>query len=188
MEEAKRRRGRPKLDAHITEDYALSRRQALNKMYMYEGVYLLSVAITEIPDRTVLWSESQSTQTLTYVQLFRDCFTREMLAQDEASQKAELTQKRKALSGAQKRMEDLDKIIQRLYEDSVSGKLSDTRFQKLSAQYDAEHAWYMAGTGRNMAYADIRFIKGIRRRAWVRKNCGNIRRDWLKRMLRKGIL
>ena len=35
-------------------------------------------------------------------------------------------------------MEELDKIIQRLYEDSVFGKLSDERFQKLSAQYEAE--------------------------------------------------
>ncbi len=78
--------------------------------------------------------------TLTYVRLFRDDFTQEMLAQDEASRKAELAQKRKALSGAQKRMEDLDKIIQRLYEDSVLGKLSDLRFQKLSAQYEAEQA------------------------------------------------
>ena len=41
--------------------------------------------------------------------LFRNDFTQEMLAQDEASRKAELTQKRKALSGAQKRMEELDK-------------------------------------------------------------------------------
>lgn len=63
-----------------------------------------------------------------------------MLAQDEAGRKAELMQKRKALSGAQKRMEDLDKIIQRLYEDSVLGKLSDLRFQKLSAQYESEQA------------------------------------------------
>lgn len=78
--------------------------------------------------------------TLTYVHLFRDDFTQEMLAQDEASRKAELMQKRKALSGAQKRMEDLDKIIQRLYEDSVLGRLSELRFQKLSAQYESERA------------------------------------------------
>lgn len=79
-------------------------------------------------------------RTLTYVRLFRDDFTQEMLAQDEASRKAELMQKRKALSGSQKRMEDLDKIIQRLYEDSVLGRLSELRFQKLSAQYESEQA------------------------------------------------
>ncbi|MCR0179995.1 DUF4368 domain-containing protein, partial [[Clostridium] innocuum] len=77
-------------------------------------------------------------RTLTYVRLFQDDFTQEMLMQDEASRKAELAQKRKALSGAQKRMEDLDKIIQHLYEDNVLGKLSDLRFQKLSAQYETE--------------------------------------------------
>ncbi len=79
-------------------------------------------------------------RTLTYVRVFKDDFTQEMLMQDEASRKAELTQKRKALSGAQKRMEDLDKIIQRLYEDNVLRKLSDLRFQKLSAQYETEQA------------------------------------------------
>lgn len=79
-------------------------------------------------------------RTLTYVRLFRDDFTQEMLTQDEASRKAELTQKRKALFGAQKRMEELDKIIQRLYEDSVLGKLSDARYMKLSAQYETEQA------------------------------------------------
>ena len=42
------------------------------------------------------------------MRLFQDDFTQEMLMQDEASRKAELAQKRKALSGAQKRMEDLD--------------------------------------------------------------------------------
>lgn len=78
--------------------------------------------------------------TLIYVRLFLDDFTQEMLTQDGISRKAELAQKRKALSGAQKRMEDLDKIIQRLYEDSVLGKLSDFRFQKLSAQYETEQA------------------------------------------------
>lgn len=79
-------------------------------------------------------------RTLTYVSLFRDDFTQEMLAQDEASRKSELAQKRKALSAAQKRMEDLDKIIQRLYEDLVLGKLSEARYEKLSAQYEEEQA------------------------------------------------
>ena len=54
MEEIKRKRGRPKLDAHITEEGAPSRRQALNKMYMVEGVELLSVAATEIQNGEVL--------------------------------------------------------------------------------------------------------------------------------------
>ena len=64
-EEVKHRRGRPKLDAHITEEYAPSRRQALNKMYMYEGVRLLSVAATEIQNSEVLWREDRTAVTVT---------------------------------------------------------------------------------------------------------------------------
>ena len=60
----RRGRGRPKLDAHITEEYAPSRRQALNKMYMYEGVRLLSVAATEIENSEVLWQENRTAVTL----------------------------------------------------------------------------------------------------------------------------
>ena len=63
-EEAGRKRGRPKLDAHITEEYAPSRRQALNKRYMYEGVHLLSATATEIQNGEVLWREDRTAVTL----------------------------------------------------------------------------------------------------------------------------
>ena len=79
-------------------------------------------------------------QTLCYVRMFRKDFKLEMLAQDEESRKAELAEKRKALSGAKKRMEDLDRIIQHIYEDNVLGKLSDSRYLKLSCQYEKEQA------------------------------------------------
>ena len=79
-------------------------------------------------------------RTLTYVRMFRKDFKLEMLAQNEESRKAELTEKQKALSGAKKRMEDLDRIIQHIYEDNVLGKLSDSRYLKLSRQYEKEQA------------------------------------------------
>ena len=63
MEQDKRGRGRPKIDTHITEAYASSRRQAVNAVYMYEGVDLISVAATEIPDSDLLWCSDASTQT-----------------------------------------------------------------------------------------------------------------------------
>ena len=71
-------------------------------------------------------------QKLSYVRMFRKDFKLEMLAQDEESHKAELVEKQKALSGAKKRMEDLDRIIQHIYEDNVPGKLSDSQYLKLS--------------------------------------------------------
>lgn len=77
-------------------------------------------------------------KTLLYVQLFREDFQRDMLAQDERQKKQELAQKRKTLDEAQKRMKSIDRIIQKLYEDNVTGKLSDERFMKLSAGYEQE--------------------------------------------------
>ena len=72
--------------------------------------------------------------------MFRKDFKLEMLAQDEERRKAELAEKQKALFGAKKRMEDLDRIIQHIYEDNVLGKLSDSRYLKLSRQYEKEQA------------------------------------------------
>ena len=79
-------------------------------------------------------------RTLAYVRMFWEDFTQEMLAQDEASRRAELEQKRRALTGARRRMEGLDKIIQHIYEDNVLGKLTDARYLKLSQEYEKEQA------------------------------------------------
>ncbi len=38
------------------------------------------------------------------------------------------------------RMQKLDAIIQRLYEDNLDGKISDDRFAKMSASYEQEQA------------------------------------------------
>ncbi|MGN0467233.1 MAG: hypothetical protein ACI4GY_00725 [Acutalibacteraceae bacterium] len=47
MEEIERGRGRPRLDTRHTESHAPSRRQAVNSMYMFEAVQLISEAATE---------------------------------------------------------------------------------------------------------------------------------------------
>lgn len=70
-------------------------------------------------------------RTLAYVRMFRKNFKLEMLAQDEESRKKQLEEKEKALAGAKKRIGELDKIIQHIYEDNVLGKLSDSRYLKI---------------------------------------------------------
>jgi DNA invertase Pin-like site-specific DNA recombinase len=42
------------------------------------------------------------------------------------------------LAASEKRFSELDNIIKRLYEDNISGKLSDERFAKLSREYEQE--------------------------------------------------
>ncbi len=42
------------------------------------------------------------------------------------------------LESSQNRYDELDNIIQHLYEDKIKGQLSEERFEKLSAGYEAE--------------------------------------------------
>ena len=48
--------------------------------------------------------------------------------------------KRDTLAKADKRIAELDRIISRLYEDNVMGKLSDDRFIKMSHDYELEQS------------------------------------------------
>ena len=61
MEEKKRGRGRPRLDV---PNGRCSRRQAVNSMYMFEAVQLISEAAAEIPDKSLLWYSDETTWTI----------------------------------------------------------------------------------------------------------------------------
>ena len=50
-----RKRGRPKVDTHITDGQYNNRRQELNYKYMFEGTGVLMDAADEIPERTILY-------------------------------------------------------------------------------------------------------------------------------------
>ena len=63
MENEKRKRGRPRIDAHLSEATAPSRRQAVNEKYLFDAVHFISVAATEIPDSQLLWRSDDATKT-----------------------------------------------------------------------------------------------------------------------------
>ena len=54
--------------------------------------------------------------------------------------KRKTAQRTQALEQAQERIAEVSRIIKRLYEDNVNGKISDERFMELSADYEAEQA------------------------------------------------
>jgi len=58
----------------------------------------------------------------------------------DAKTKRELSQSLKEVADIEARMKELDKIIQNLYEDKVSGKISEDRFFKMSENYETEQA------------------------------------------------
>ena len=55
-----------------------------------------------------------------------------------AQQSADISKKRRRLAAAQKRAEELEKLICKIYEDNALGKLPDARYRALDAQYAKE--------------------------------------------------
>ena len=65
-------------------------------------------------------------------------FVKLLVQQNEDGGKKQNAARRKEMSAAEKRITELSSIFKRLYEDSVSGRISDERFTELSADYEAE--------------------------------------------------
>ena len=65
-------------------------------------------------------------------------FRKTMGAKQKAEAKRELAAKRRQLTQAQRRIEELDRLFKHIYEDNANGKLSDSRFQMLSDDYEQE--------------------------------------------------
>ncbi len=63
MDNEKRGRGRPKIDASVASSLATSRRAQLNAKCMFDGVFLLSRAGDKIPDSDLLWHSDDATYT-----------------------------------------------------------------------------------------------------------------------------
>ena len=75
---------------------------------------------------------------ISYIQNYEEQFRKIMGAKYKAEVKAELSAKKKQLAKAEKRIEELDRLFQHIYEDNVNGKISDDRFQMLSESYENE--------------------------------------------------
>ena len=67
-------------------------------------------------------------------------FMKQLMAQNEDGGKRKNAARRRELEAAQKRIGELNGIFKRLYEDSVSGRITDERFMELSADYEQEQA------------------------------------------------
>ncbi len=77
---------------------------------------------------------------LWYISECEDIFRERLGAKRKEEHKKELSAKRRQLTQAQRRIEELDRLFKRIYEDMVSGKISEKRFSKLSEDYEVEQA------------------------------------------------
>ena len=76
--------------------------------------------------------------TITCVANHEEQFRKAIGAKQKAEAKKELAAKRRQLTQAERRIEELDRLFKRIYEDNANGKLSDSRFQMLSDDYEQE--------------------------------------------------
>ena len=65
-------------------------------------------------------------------------FMKLLIEQNEDGDRRRNAAKKKELEAAEKRIAELSAVFKRLYEDSVTGRISDERFTELSADYEAE--------------------------------------------------
>lgn len=73
-------------------------------------------------------------------------FVQQAMDNRMAARMKELTQSKRILEQNNRRISEIDAIIKRLYEDNISGKLTDERFAKMTADYEREQAALVQNT------------------------------------------
>ena len=77
-------------------------------------------------------------EAIEYVTQYEAEFIQEAADSRLRERDAEFSRKRETLSKAESRIAELDNLFKHLYEDNVTGKLSDERFIKMSRDYELE--------------------------------------------------
>ena len=73
-----------------------------------------------------------------YAIRYEDEFLKAIMGSTQKTAESECKRKQKELSAARARDDELDGLFERIYEDNLSGKLSDERFSRMSQRYEAE--------------------------------------------------
>ena len=73
-----------------------------------------------------------------FASLYEDEFVKAVIGHSQQAEQADRKLKEKELKTLLARDEELDGLFERIYEDNVSGKLSDDRFAKMSRRYEDE--------------------------------------------------
>ena len=73
-----------------------------------------------------------------FASLYEDEFVKAVIGHSQQAEQTDRKLKGKELQTLLARDEELDGLFERIYEDNVSGKLSDDRFAKMSRRYEDE--------------------------------------------------
>ena len=77
---------------------------------------------------------------ISFVASYENQFREIIGAKKKSDVQKELSSKKRQIAKYEKRVLELDGLFKRIYEDNVKGKLSDSRFELLSADYEKEQA------------------------------------------------
>ena len=86
-----------------------------------------------------------------FVRCYEPVFLYMMAQKNSIGKKAEKQQLKATISNGKNRIKELDKLIERIYEDNVLGKISDERFTRMSASYEAEQKSLIASVSASEA-------------------------------------
>ena len=75
---------------------------------------------------------------VSYIKNYEDLFIQEQLAKSTQDELKHISKNKKELEKAKNRVIEIDNLFMHIYEDNVSGKITDDRFRNLSFNYDKE--------------------------------------------------
>ena len=75
---------------------------------------------------------------ISYMKSYEDLFIKEQLAKSTQDELKQISKNKKELEKAKNRIIEIDNLFKHIYEDNISGKLTDDRFRNLSFNYDKE--------------------------------------------------
>ena len=73
-----------------------------------------------------------------YIKSYEDLFIQEQLAKSTQNELKHISKNKKELEKAKNRVIEIDNLFMHIYEDNISGKITDERFRNLSFNYDKE--------------------------------------------------
>ncbi len=107
--------------------------------------------------RTIVLKEivlGELNKIVSFVKENEDEFVRAAMDNSVQKKSSELAKCKKKLKEAEKRIAELDRLFTRLYEDNVSGKISDERFSVMSAGYEDEQKKLRVSVGELTAFIE----------------------------------
>ena len=75
---------------------------------------------------------------VSYLKNYEDLFIKEQLEKSSQDELKQISKNKKELEQSKKRIIEIDNLFMHIYEDNVSGKITDDRFRNLSFNYDKE--------------------------------------------------